>query len=219
MHIEVPRLGAAPKIDAVCDKEPWRRIAPLAVDKPIGDPPSHRPQAKAKVAHDAEALYVIFRVEDRYVRAVADGYQGRVWEDSCVEFFFTPGTDLREGYFNLEMNCGGTALFHHQIARGRDVVLVAEADFRRVEVAHSLPSIIDPELEGPLTWTVEYRLPVDILPKYAPLVRPAPGVVWRANFYKCGDKTSRPHWLTWAPVNFPRPDFHRPEDFGKLVFG
>jgi hypothetical protein len=38
-------------------------------------------------------------------------YQGDVWTDSCVEFFFTPGPDLDDGYFNIEANCGGTLEF------------------------------------------------------------------------------------------------------------
>ena len=40
----------------------------------------------------------------------------------------------------------------------------------------------------------------------------------RANFYKCGDKTAHPHFLSWNPVEVPHPDFHRPEFFGKLIF-
>ena len=31
----------------------------------------------------------------------------------------------------------------------------------------------------------------------------------RANFYKCGDKTAHPHYVSWAPINTPQPDFHR----------
>ena len=218
MRVEVPRLEKAPKVDGVWEKEPWSRIPHLSLARAMGEPPVHRPDVRVKVAYDPEAVFLVFRVEDRYVRAVATEYQGRVWEDSCVEFFFTPGTDLREGYFNLEMNCGGTALFHHQKERGRDVVPVAEADFNRLQVAASLPQVVDPELEGPVTWTVEVRLPVEVLEKYAPLVRPGPGAVWRGNFYKCAEKTSRPHWLTWAPVGWPRPNFHLPEFFGELEF-
>ncbi|MCB0276848.1 MAG: diguanylate cyclase, partial [Calditrichaeota bacterium] len=26
------------------------------------------------------------------------------------------------------------------------------------------------------------------------------------------------HWLTWAPVEHPKPNFHLPEFFGTLVF-
>lgn len=33
-----------------------------------------------------------------------------------------------------------------------------------------------------------------------------------------GDNTSHPHWLTWAPVHSPRPDFHTPRSFGTLEF-
>jgi hypothetical protein len=48
--------------------------------------------------------------------------------------------------------------------------------------------------------------------------KPGPGVTWRANFYKCADKTSHPHWLTWAHVNYPKPKFHLPEYFGRIEF-
>ena len=39
----------------------------------------------------------------------------------------------------------------------------------------------------------------------------------RANFYKCGDKTAHPHYLSWSPIDTPKPDFHRPEFFGELI--
>ena len=39
-----------------------------------------------------------------------------------------------------------------------------------------------------------------------------------ANFYKCADATSMPHYVTWNPVLTDKPDFHRPEFFGELIF-
>ena len=39
----------------------------------------------------------------------------------------------------------------------------------------------------------------------------------RANFYKCGDKTAHPHYLSWSPIDTPKPDFHRPDFFGELL--
>jgi hypothetical protein len=85
-------------------------------------------------------------------------------------------------------------------------------------IAHSLPARVEPELQENVTWTVEYRLPFGMLSRYRTIVRPAPGAVWRANFYKCGDKTSHPHWLAWAPVRSARPDFHVPGSFGEVKF-
>ena len=97
-------------------------------------------------------------------------------------------------------------------------VPVSNPDFRRVQIAHSLPEVINPEISKSTTWVVEYRLPLKILGKYAPVTKPAPGVIWYANFYKCADGSSHPHWLTWSKVDQPDPDFHRPEYFGRLVF-
>ena len=39
------------------------------------------------------------------------------------------------------------------------------------------------------------------------------------NFYKCGAKTSLPHYLSWNPIATDTPDFHRPEFFGRLNLG
>jgi hypothetical protein len=42
------------------------------------------------------------------------------------------------------------------------------------------------------------------------------GNLWRANFYKCGDDTSHPHWAAWSPVD--ELNFHLPRCFGRLGF-
>jgi hypothetical protein len=193
-------------------------VPTIEVALPVGGRPGHAPRTLARLCWDDQHLHVIFRVDDRYVRAVADGYQGRVCEDSCVELFFNPGTGLPTGYFNIETNCGGTALFHHQ--RGRSVAhqVVTEEDGRLLGTVHTLPSRVEPEMPGPLTWLVSYRVPYGVLERYAPVERPRPGASWKANLYKCGDLTSHPHWLAWSPVDVPAPDFHRPEFFGTLRF-
>ena len=181
----------------------------------MGDKPEHFPKTQAKVVYDDQAIYVIFKVEDQYVRAVITKNQGPVCTDSAVEFFFSPDGD--PGYFNLEMNCGGTMLFHHQI-EPREGKLLIDDSLKQVEVAHSMPKVVDPEIQEPVTWTVEYRIPFSMLQKYADFNVPHSGTVWRANFYKIADKTSHPHWLTWSPVINPEPNFHMPEYFGEIIF-
>jgi len=219
MRAVVTRSEESPNIDAVWEKAAWEGIEPLVIDRHVDSPPEHYPRACAKVAYDDRALYVIFRVQDRYVRAVARQHQDRVCSDTCVEFFFCPGTDVAKGYFNIEMNCGGTMLFHFQKVPRKDAISIDAEDLAAMRVAHSMPSIVEPEVEDPVTWTVEYDVPFSIIEKYGPFAAPARGAVWRANFYKCGDETSHPHWLTWAPVDRPKPDFHVPECFGVLEFG
>ncbi len=215
---KVHKISIQPEINAVWNKMPWSEIEPLLINHYMGDKPEHFPFTQAKMAYDDSAVYVIFKVEDRYVKAVHNKTQGPVYLDSCVEFFFTPGSDIKKGYFNLEMNCGGTMLFHHQRKPRTNQTLFSEDHIRQVDVAHTLPEIVDPEIEEEVTWVVEYRIPFSILSNYHSFTTPEAGSIWRANFYKCADETSHPHWLTWTPVDYPRPNFHLPQHFGNLEF-
>lgn len=215
---KVFRINTPPEINAVWDKMPWSEIEPLQIQHHMGDKPEHFPFTQAKIAYDSAAVYIIFRVVDRYVKSVHNKSQDPVCLDSCVEFFFSPGESTKTGYFNLEMNCGGTMLFHHQIKPRTNSTRISGDHIQQIEVAHTLPDIVDPEIEEETTWIVEYRIPYSVLSNYHTFSKPEAGSVWRANFYKCADETSHPHWLTWAPIDFPTPNFHLPEYFGILEF-
>jgi len=201
------------------EKPEWRDAPSLVIDNHMGDAPTHKPRVHAKLLYDEEFLHVIFHVQDRYVRSVVTAAQGPVCTDSCVEFFFTPGDDIREGYFNIEANCGGTVLFMHQLARGSACRPMSDKDIAALTIFHTMPAVVEPEIREPVEWLVQYRVPYSVLSRRALVTIPAAGVVWRANLYKCADNTSHPHWLTWSPVAWPQPDFHRPEHFGTFVFG
>lgn len=214
----VKPLAHLPKAGADWKLPPWRALPTQWLRNYMGHKPDHCPRTAVKIAYDERAIHVMFRVEDRYVRAVAAAHQDSVCGDSCVEFFFTPGIDVSKGYFNFEMNCGGTMLFHyHAGIPGRGIEIPAgECD--RILKTHSLPRIVDPEIQEPVTWTVSYQIPIALLERYCQVIRPAPEAQWRANFYKCADNTSHPHWLTWSPVDDLKPNFHLPQSFGVLAF-
>lgn len=207
-----------PDINAVWKKKFWKKTDGILLQNYMGEKPSHFPETQAKVKYDDKNLYVIFTVKDRYVRAVAKEINGRVYEDSCVEFFFTPGPDISRGYFNLEMNCKGVFLFNWHRNGNQEKGPLDTSDNSQITVSCSLKEDVTEEIDKPVDWTIEYCIPFSILKKYMEVDMPAPGVVWKANFYKCGDKTSHPHWLTWAPVDFPTPKFHLPEFFGTIIF-
>ncbi|HAR96399.1 MAG TPA: diguanylate cyclase [Deltaproteobacteria bacterium] len=217
MKLLVKRLPVPFTVDADWSNPVWREIPAVLIGNYMGEKPGHLPKTEAKIAYEETAICLMFRVEDRYVRAVAEEHQDTVCGDSCVEFFFTPGPDVSKGYFNLEMNCGGTILFHFN-STPRAGIEISEDDCERIVKTHSLPRIVDPEIKESLTWSVACSIPLDLLSKYCPVDRPKRGGLWRANFYKCGDHTSHPHWLTWSPVDYPKPNFHLPESFGLLEF-
>lgn len=196
----------------------WAQANVLELKNYMGDKPKHFPKTQAKLLYDDENLFVFFLVEDRYVRAVADKTHGNVCRDSCVEFFFTPGCDFEKIYFNLETNCGGTMLFRYNDKKNKIEEYIESIDCKDVIFCHSLPKMIVDEIQEPTTWTLSYKLPFNVISKYSEMTKPQRGIRWKANFYKCADKTSHPHWLTWALVDNLTPDFHLPEYFGVLEF-
>lgn len=218
MFCKAAKQAGFPMEDSAWDKFPWKDIPSELLRNHMGKKPGHFPKTEVKIGYDDRAVCLMFRVEDRYVRSTAAAHQDNVYQDSCVEFFFTPGPDVSKGYFNLEMNCGGTLLFHFQKQPRKDRIIIPDSECTRIKIAHSLPRIVDPEIQEPVTWTIAYRIPTALLEKYCRVVRPAPQAVWRVNFYKCADSTSHPHWLTWSPVDLPDPNFHHPESFGILQF-
>lgn len=94
MNYTVKRAFQAVNLSSKWETGQWKQANILELKNYMGDKPEHFPKTQAKLLYDDENLYVFFRVEDRYVRAIADKTHGKVWQDSCVEFFFTPDTAL-----------------------------------------------------------------------------------------------------------------------------
>jgi hypothetical protein len=212
MRYTVKRIPAA-----ALERADFSRAEVGRIEQVRPESSDHRPETEFRVLHDGESLYVRFDVKDRYVRSVQTAYQGPVYTDSCVEFFVRPRLD--KGYFNFEVNAGGALLLSYvedptRTASGfARYAMVEEAWGGRVEIRSSLPPVVEPEVPGPLEWHVSYKVPLALLERYAGEVGRS-GSVWRANFYKCGDKTSHPHWLSWSPVTAL--NFHLPACFGEL---
>lgn len=180
----------------------------------------HRPKVSLRVMHDKDTIYGLYQVKDRYVRVTHVGYQASVCQDSCVEFFFKPS--VGPGYFNLEMNAGGSYLLYYVRNHQRtdtgfaDFAAVDEACGSQVKVQTTLPTVVDPEIAVPLTWYAMFTIPMKALAPYCGDAGCLDGQKWRANFYKCGDDTSHPHWITWAPI--PVLNYHIPEAFQEMDF-
>ena len=205
-------------IDGRWDKPVWSKVPALRIKNRMGDEPKFQPVTEAKVRYDTSNVYVIFRVRDKYVKSTVTSYNGSVSGDSCVEFFFAPNTEEPLQYFNLEVNAGGTPLIFFITNPWTQFVKLPDTAIAKIEIAHSLPAVVDPELTEAVTWTIEYRIPLDMLKEFTKVSRPAPGVSWRANFYKTGSETSNPHYYTWSPVSNPIPNFHLPAYFGQINF-
>jgi hypothetical protein len=200
----------------------WSRAGELRVARFHAQSSRHRPETRVRMLYDAAGLYLRFRVRDRYVRCTHTRYQSKVCCDSCVEFFVQPRDGA--GYLNFEFNAGGAMLVYYIEDPERTAT-----GFRRytklprdvgglVEICHSLPSLVEPELRKPVEWRLDVHIPFRVIEACIGHLGDVAGQVWRANFYKCGDQTSHPHWASWAPLRNGRLDFHQPQFFGTLRF-
>ncbi len=215
----VPRLAPAA---ADWSAPQWQQAETLQVARFPWADSGHHPRTQARLLYDDQHLAAAFHVDDQYVRAVARKFQDSVCTDSCAEFFVAPvpGSDA---YFNFEVNCGGTMLVFRCVsaeerAAGRETQPLSDDDGATIAMAHTLPQIVEPELTEPTAWTIEYHVPFALFAAHFGIAAPGPGATWRANFYKCADHTSHPHWGSWAPVDTPRPNFHVPASFQPIVF-
>ena len=164
------------------------------------------------IAHDNEKVYLYYQVEGEELRAVNTRDFMSVWEDSCVEFFMQ-----REGekvYRNFEFNAHGVLLASKRESKDDAEQLSEElmATIKRfVTIEHKYKD--DVQLSN---WTLYAEIPKEALgfTTTENLSQQAIG----ANFYKCGDETNEPHFISWNPIDMPSPNFHVPQFFGKLTF-
>jgi len=215
------RAHAAVPLEGAFDAPPWDQAKVGQVSKFHSRSSEHRPVVRFKGLYDEAGIYVRFEVQDRYVFSKHTQYQDPVCRDSCVEFFVQPRPD--KGYFNFEINCGGTMLLYYiedatqtpqGFAKKRDVTT---EDARAIRIAPSMPKQVHPEITEAVTWQMGLFVPYSLFEAYTGPVPHGPGAAWRGNFYKCADSCSHPHWAYWAEIGEPL-NFHKPERFAPLRF-
>lgn len=203
--MQQPKIIAVPRLEEFADLGSMATDTIASVNWPSEWP--YAPQVRFRMAHNGERLFVRFEVEEEHIRATKTESNTAVCEDSCVEMFVSLG----EGhpYFNLELNCIGTMLAAHRMVRPAKTPLTAE-QIASIVRRTSLEAVPQDNKQGG-AWWLEMEIPFALLG--------AEGVpaTLRANLYKCGDCLKTPHYLSWSPIEAPKPDFHRPEQFGTLI--
>lgn len=168
----------------------------------------YAPQVGFHIAWSDEGLAVLFKVREDHVLGTAMEINGPVWEDSCVEVFIDDPQSSE--YFNFETSCIGTKLASKRRSRS-DADHFNKETMDKIRCFGSLPhEPVDIEGKEQEWWLAEF-IPFSVIG----LVK-APESL-RMNFYKCGDRCSRMHFLSWSEINLPAPDFHCPDFFGKVT--
>jgi hypothetical protein len=173
----------------------------------------YKPSVRFNIAWGDREIYIKYYVRESCVKAEKSRTNEMVCEDSCVEFFVSPSDDGI--YYNLEFNPIGTGLMGAGHGRTDSV----RADPAVVEGIRKLATMGDrpfSEITGDIGWSLTLAIPLSTF--FHHRVENLAGKSFRANFYKCGDKLSTPHYITWNPIGTEKPDYHQPAFFGILKF-
>lgn len=161
---------------------------------------------------EGEGIYALLWSFEENVRCECTKRDDPVYTDSCLELFLMP-VEGDNRYVNFEVNKNGVYL--SQIGAQRE-------DRRFIKELTDLEPVISPmelEEDGKKAWGCEIFLPESFISAlYQTDFSVKEGSMMKGNFYKCADSSLTPHYGAHFPIKTEKPDFHRPEFFGTIIF-
>lgn len=199
---------ATEELSRMMDNEPRQEIGTLNWQGY-----DYMPDVQFVIAYSGSEIFLKYYVRESFLKAEMTESNQNVFEDSCVEFFVSPGNDGI--YYNFEFNAIGTCLLGSGHGRA-DSRRAAPAHIEKVRRLPSLGNTPFAERKGEFSWDLTIAIPYEVFFHHD--VKELREKSFMANFYKCGDKLSIPHYVSWNPIGTEKPDFHRPEYFGEVKF-
>ena len=188
-------------------------VEPLRIEVANWDEFPYKPDVSVQIASNENELFLQYKVKEQSVKAEIAESNGRVWTDSCVEFFVSP--EGNDEYYNLEMNCIGTILLGFR-KKGEPSAHATDEQIATIRRISSLGNKPFQEKKGTTEWQITVAIPWEVF--FGHDLKPVLGRKMRGNFYKCGDELSVPHFVSWTKIKTEKPSFHQPDFFGGLEF-
>lgn len=134
-----------------------------------------------------------------------------VYEDSAMEAFFNFFPDLpNSGYINFEMNANGAMLSQYGTGRS-DRKFLSDLGIQAPKCTVQVHADF---------WELSLFIPLTFICEVYGLTDECPQITHiRCNFYKIRESDPGRHYLSFAPIDVPSPDFHTPEFFadGEII--
>ena len=171
---------------------------------------AYHPEVYFTIAYSSDAVLLQFRVREKQIRAVNSTPQSPVYQDSCVEFFIS--FDNEPAYYNFEFNCIGANLSGYGTGRADRKMLPIDI-IKQIRYQAQISNANHSDL---ISWQLTLAIPFTAFHFHT--ITSLQGRHAWANFYKCGDELSEPHFVAWSNIQWPEPNFHLRECFGAIEF-
>lgn len=176
----------------------------------------YKPIVSAQVAHSKDFIWILADVQENHIRGHELKDHGNVWEDSCFEFFLQFPNQSK--YVNIETNCLAVSLATIHETREKCIPFSEEEMKQFVRISSLEQTYTDNYNQDKLqNWQLLLGIPKAVLMARFSYEKESFPTSFRANFYKCGDKTKDAHFLSWNPIDLLKPDFHVPAFFGDII--
>ena len=212
----IHRAGMPITIDGRLDEPAWVAAASVGEFRFAWWKAGKKEQTVAKMLWDEKYLYVAYLCEDAHISGTRTERDSSVWLDDAVEVFAAPDPDKPDVYFNVEMSVTGAWLDHSHpkgVEGGSDRNWYPEG----VKIATRVHGTLNNDGDTDQYWVLEAAIPLKGYEMVARHTPPRPGDVWRLNLNRLGGKTNE-QFSQWSPGTTPEPQFHAPQDFGRVTF-
>ena len=174
----------------------------------------NKPSVMLYAGYSATYLWLLYEVKGDFFRAKALVDQEAVWKDACVEFFISERVESINDsqsveeviYRNFEFNALGVCLSARGTTKQRK--FLSPDEMKQILRFPGLTKQNMPEEDAEFDWDLCVAIPLNLLGLQ-------PGSTFKANFYKCGDLTLHPHFISRSSIKSLSPNFHLPQFFGE----
>jgi alpha-galactosidase len=169
-----------------------------------GENPDPERLTEVRLLYSEQTLFLRFHQKYRTITvfpdARPDGWRDELWDRDVAEAFLQPDWSDPCCYKELEVSPNGYWI-DLAIAHGQKEELHSKLQRRVVQHV------------GQKTWTAELAVPMNTLtPNFSS------EHAWRVNFYRVEGEQEPRFYSAWSPTYSPKPNFHVPEAFGRLIF-
>ena len=183
-----------------------------AIDSFMWDENGYKPESCAALfGVEGEGIHALLWSWEKNPRCVCTKRDEPVYTDSCLELFLMP-VEGDDRYVNFEVNKNGVYLSQIGTCRGDRVFIKELTDLEPVIAPMEIKA------DGEKAWGVDITIPENLISALYHTDFSLCETKITGNFYKCGDLTEFPHYGAHFPVRTEKPDFHRPEFFGDIIF-
>ena len=200
-------------IDGILDDPDW------AAARSVGDfvfpwwASGEKEQTEVKMLWDDNFLYVAFSCKDKNIWADHFDTNSATCRDDCVEIFWNSNPKAGDGYNMFEMNCIGNVL---AVCNNLKIPIL-ENKIMPPHIAQCIDGTLNNDADTDTGWTLEVAIRFTDYPILSNCRVPKDGDMWRVGLNRCGGKVN-PQFSQWSASQSPRPNFHSPKDFGKVIF-